>query len=113
MVHQPVKGFSLALTPHHMTATPLRIELSPQECRVFAFLKSSKRWHTAREISEAAGVAPRTAQAHTKRLSSCGLLERMETHPAPMFRFTPESAQVDPAYVARIANACEAFGVEF
>ena len=40
-------------------------------------------------------------------------LERMETHPAPMFRFTPESAQVDPAYVARIANACEAFGVEF
>ena len=28
-------------------------------------------------------------------------------------RFTAESAQVDPAYVARIANACEAFGVEF
>ena len=96
-----------------MTATPLRIELSPHECRVFSFLKSSKRWHTASEISKATGIAPRTAQSHTKRLSSCGLLERMETHPAPMFRFTAESAQHDPAYVARIANACIAFGLEF
>ena len=80
---------------------------------MFSFLKSSKRWHTAREISEATGIAQRTAQAHTKRFSSCGLLERMETHPAPMFRFTAESAQRDPAYIERIANACVAFGLEF
>ncbi|QNG26102.1 helix-turn-helix domain-containing protein [Synechococcus sp. HK01-R] len=96
-----------------MTTTPPRIELSPQECRLFAHLKRCKQWQTARQIADATGVAPRTVQGHTKRLSACGLLERMETHPAPMFRFTAESAQADPAYVARIANACEAFGVEF
>ncbi len=80
---------------------------------MFSFLKTSKHWHTAREIAHATGVASRTIQGHTKRLSSCGLLERMELHPAPRFRFTTESAQVDPAYVARIANACAAFGMEF
>lgn len=96
-----------------MTTTPIRIELSPQECRLFAFLKLSRGWYTARQISDGAGIGLRTAQLHTQRLSACGLLDRMEIHPAPLFRFSAESAQADPAYVARIANACEAIGVEF
>lgn len=96
-----------------MPQAPPRLELSQHECRLFSYLKSCKRWQTARQIADATGIGQRTAQGHTKRLSDCGLLERMETHPAPMFRFTAESAQADPAYVARIANACEAFGLEF
>jgi predicted transcriptional regulator len=96
-----------------MTTTPPRLEVSSHECRLFSHLKTCRQWQTVRQIAEATGIAARTANNHTKRLSACGLLERMETHPAPMFRFTAESAQADPAYVARIANACVAFGVEF
>lgn len=96
-----------------MTTTSLRAGISPHECRTFAYLKGSRAWRTAKEIAEGARISHRTANKHTRLLSESGLLERMETHPAPMFRFTTESAQRNPSYIARIANACEAFGIDF
>jgi len=102
------------MAAHRMASTtPPKAEISAHECRLFSHLKACKTWQTARQISEAAELAIRTVNGHTKRLTSCGLIERMETHPAPMFRFTAESAQSDPAYVARIANACQVFGIDF
>ena len=94
-------------------STATAVGISPHECRLMSYMKLCRQWRTAKQIAEGASVAIRTVNGHTKRLSVVGVLERMETHPAPMFRFTTASAQSDPAYVARIADACEALGVAF
>jgi DNA-binding IclR family transcriptional regulator len=89
-----------------------RNEVSLHEARIFLALeRAGGGWLTNREIAEAAGVAGRTARAHSLRLVRLGILDLAEVFPAHRYRLSEKAAKRNTAYFQRLRQACEVFGI--
>jgi DNA-binding IclR family transcriptional regulator len=88
-----------------------RNEVSLHEARIFTALERAGGWLTNREIAQAAGVAGRTARAHSLRLVRLGILDLAEVFPAHRYRLSEKAAKRNAAYFQRLRQACEVFGI--
>jgi len=86
-------------------------EVSLHRVRVFRFLKSTGAWQTNEEIAKATGIASRTARGHTKALVDLNILDQAEVFPAHRYRFSPQAEKRNKAYVMRLRQASEIFGL--
>lgn len=89
-----------------------RNEVSIHEVRIYqAFLAKPAEWLSAVEIAELANVAPRTARAHTSKLTKLGILDLAEVFPAHRYRLSEKASKRNVAYLQRLIQASEVFGV--
>jgi len=88
-----------------------RSEISRHEIAVFETLLKADGWITNREIAEQAGVAPRTARAHSLKLVQLGIADQAEVFPAHRYRISEFAAQRNRGYTDRLARAAEALGM--
>ena len=86
-------------------------EISQHEVSVYRqLLERPEQWMTAKEIAEAAQVAPRTARAHCLKLVRLGVLDQAELFPQHRYRFSKLAAKRNVAYLQRLKFAAEVFG---
>lgn len=88
-----------------------RNEISLHETRVYLALRASGGWMTNSEVAAAAGVAGRTARAHTLRLVGLGVLDLAEVFPAHRYRLSEKAPRRNAAYVNRLEAAAAVFGL--
>jgi DNA-binding CsgD family transcriptional regulator len=89
-----------------------RNEVSVHEARIYvAFLSRKGQWLSNKEIAQAAQVSERTARAHTLKLSRLGVLDLAEVFPAHRYRLADKAGKRNAAYVQRLTQVCEIFGL--
>lgn len=85
-------------------------EISLHQLKVFEFVRDSRRWVTAAEIQEGAGVAARTARHHALNLVKLGLFDQAEVFPCHRYRLSQFAEQRNKGYMLRLAQARDVFG---
>jgi DNA-binding IclR family transcriptional regulator len=84
-------------------------EISLHLLKVFDAVKHHGGWITNAEIAKAAGVAPRTARAHSAKLVSSGLFDLAEVFPAHRYRLSDLAEKRNKAMLNRIDAARAVF----
>jgi DNA-binding transcriptional ArsR family regulator len=85
-------------------------EVTSHEVRVYRVLQGEE-WLTAAEVSTRAGVAPRTARRHCKRLKDLGLVDIAEVFPGHRYRVSKHAKKRNAAYVLRLERAAAVLGM--
>lgn len=85
-----------------------RNEISLHEIRVYRALLDCA-WHTNKAIAQIAGVAERTARAHTKRLLDLGICDVAEVFPGHRYRLSLKASKRNASYMGRLAEADKVF----
>jgi predicted ArsR family transcriptional regulator len=88
-----------------------RNEISLHELKVFDFVSKSNAWVAANEIAESTGVAPRTARAHSLKLTKLGLFDVAEVFPAHRYRLSEKADKRNQGYWLRLEKAREVFAI--
>lgn len=89
-----------------------RNEVSLHEVRLYrAVMSANGQWLTSRALAEAAGIADRTARAHTQKLVNLGILDVAEVFPGHRFRLSEKAGKRNQAYIRRLDRAAEVFGL--
>ncbi len=88
-------------------------EISRHEVAVYLALKGhADAWMTNKDIAVITdGVALRTVRAHTMKLVQLGLLDQAEVFPAHRYRWSSMGEKRNPAYVLRLKQATDVFGL--
>lgn len=68
-------------------------EISWHLLQVWTLLRDSQEWLSNREVAQRAGVAPRTARAHTKYLTNLGMLDVHEIFPRHLYGVSERAAR--------------------
>jgi hypothetical protein len=84
-------------------------EISLHQARIYAFLKSTSAWVTAREIAVGAHVAGRTARAHALNLVKLLILDQAEVFPGHRYRLSSMAHKRNQTYLKRLEEALEIF----
>jgi DNA-binding CsgD family transcriptional regulator len=88
-----------------------RHQISLYEVKIYrTFLGTPDKWFTNQEVASLIGVAARTVRAHTRRLTSIGVLEQAELFPAYRYRLSTEAGQIDMGYMNRLNRAIDIVG---
>jgi hypothetical protein len=97
------------------------IQISAQQARVFSLLKAvalesnspAQCWLTNREIElRLKDVNLRTIRLHTSKLAKLGVFEEAVVFPAHKYRVSDKAQQLNPSYLARLAEAAKLHGVD-
>ena len=89
-----------------------RSEISLHEVRLYSQLLSHpKKWFTNRELADAVGFSERTVRAHTLRFCGLGIIDHLEVFPAHKYRISDKATKRNQAYVQRLDQAMDAFGL--
>ena len=88
-----------------------RAEVSEHELKVYAFTLKAAGWVTNHEIAKGAGVARRTARQHSLRLVQLGVFDQADVFPAHRYRVGKQARSRNRAYVLRLEQAAEVFGI--
>jgi hypothetical protein len=89
-----------------------KAEISIHEVRVWmAFDSQPDAWITNKELADTAGVAGRTARAHTLKLVRLGILDEAAVFPGHRYRLSGRVDKRNAGYLLRLRSAAEAFGV--
>lgn len=91
--------------------TPETGEISIHETKVFAALKQNVRWLTNHEIAQLAGVAERTARAHSRKLVDLGIVDRAQVFPGHRFMLSPAAEERNKQYLTQLEFASGVLGV--
>ncbi len=91
-----------------------RNEVSIHEVKVFRVLADAEKvWLSNKDIADRIeGVMPRTVRAHTLKLVKLGLLDQAEVFPGHKYRLAVTAIKRNRAYLQRIAQAAEIFGLD-
>jgi DNA-binding IclR family transcriptional regulator len=89
-----------------------RSEVSRHEVDVYrALAAAGSAWLSNNEVAQRAGVAPRTARAHTLKLVRLGVAEQAEVFPGHRYRIAEFAEQRNRGYVDRLRRAAEVLGI--
>lgn len=89
-----------------------RNEVSLHEVKLFVALKAKPEWRTSKDLAAEAGIADRTSRAHLVKMVKLGLVDVAEVFPAHRYKLSEMAGKRNAAYLNRLANACEIFGVQ-
>lgn len=84
-------------------------QISHHEVKIVKAVSEHGSWIDAESVAKKAGVAPRTARAHLKRLADIGIIEQAEVFPAHRYRWSEKTG--NKSYLLRLKAAGEVFGV--
>jgi prophage antirepressor-like protein len=84
-----------------------RVGVSTHLLAVWRVLRKSEEPLTNREIAHEAGVAERTARAHTKYLMGLGLLDLFETFPRHLYTISSQANKGDAYHWQRLERISE------
>lgn len=91
---------------------PEKGEISIHEVKIYrAFTSASQSWLTNKDIATSTKVGERTVRMHTLRHVQLGILDLAEVFPAHRFRLSQMADKRNRAYLQRLENACEVFGI--
>lgn len=88
-----------------------RSQVSLHEVKAYLALKTADGWLTGQEIADLAGINVRTARSHASRLVQLGVADQQELFPAYRYRLSEKAKNRNLAYVQRVEQACEVFGL--
>lgn len=89
-----------------------RNEVSIHEVRLFKALQArSGKWATAKEMSDEAEIAGRTARAHLTKFVGLGIVDVAEVFPAHRYRLAEKADKRNAAYINRLKAAASVFGL--
>ncbi len=89
-----------------------RNEVSIHEAKLFVALeKRGGKWATSKELAGEAQIAERTSRAHLLKMVRMNVLDLAEVFPAHRYRLADKAAKRNAAYVLRLRNAAEVFGL--
>ena len=80
-------------------------EISLHLVRVFESARTHSGWLTAKEIADRAGVAGRTARAHSAKLVALGIFDVAEVFPGHRYRLSELAEKRNKAFVQRLEAA--------
>lgn len=86
-------------------------EISLHEIRVYVALKQAKRWLTNRELSEEMKMPLRTVSLKTKKFVELNICDMAEVFPGHRFKFSERASKRNTAYIKRLENALDVFGL--
>lgn len=86
-------------------------EISLHEIKVFMALESRKQWVTNLELATELKMSPRTVRYKTKKFVDLGLIDMAEVFPAHKYKYSDKADKRNIAYVKRIKQAAEVFGL--
>jgi predicted transcriptional regulator of viral defense system len=86
-------------------------QISMHQVRVFRFVRDHGKWVSSTDIAEGAEVSPRAARHLARTLAELGIFDQIEVHPGHRYRFSDQADTVNEAYMLRLRNAEEAFGM--
>ena len=87
-------------------------EVSLHRLKVYRFVRDSSGWLTNHDIAAGAGVSARTARLHTKGLVDLGVFDQAEVFPGHRFRLSAQAEKRNKAYMLRLNEAEEVFGLK-
>lgn len=87
-----------------------KAEISIHECRIFLALDTDS-WKTATQISKISKTARRTSSYHLLRFCKLGIADLAEVFPAHRYRLSIKAHRRNHAYLTRITQALEVFGL--
>lgn len=88
-----------------------RNEISVHEAMVFNTLANTKAWMRNEDIAKSTGMPRRTVRSHTARLVNLGLVDLAEVFPAHRYRYSAKADKRNKAYLQRIQQAIDIFGL--
>lgn len=80
----------------------MEIQISAQMIRVYDYVKASKRWVTAKEITADTKINTRTVHGHLKKFCDFTVFEVFATYPANRYRIAAEPDFRGEAMIRRI-----------
>jgi hypothetical protein len=87
-------------------------QISEHEVKLLlVFRRNPTRWFTSAEAGESAGIAKRTARAHTANLSRLGVLRVTNVYPGPRFQWAEGCRGEAQAYLERLDKARQVMGL--
>lgn len=88
-----------------------RSEISDKEAKFFLALKKATGWTTAKELSVEAGCSERTGRMYALKFVRLGLADLAEVFPAHRYKFAEKAQRRNAAYVQRMEQVVEVFGL--
>lgn len=87
-------------------------EISEHEVRFLVAVKSGAGWKTANQLAVEAKISERTSRAYALKFVRLGLCDLAEVFPRHRYRFSDKAKRRNTAYLLRLEEAQEVFGIQ-